>query len=82
MRQYQPIWEQIKLHGRATVAADPSLHRRIIQAVRKEKWRDAGHRLLLSENGEAKKLIDEADSVKGLIVFQLVDSSGITVDDL
>lgn len=53
MRQYQPIWEAIKLYPNAetTLTAPTKNHKRIIQAVRKEKSKDMGWRLLESEKG-------------------------------
>ncbi len=54
MRDYEPIWVQLKQLDRATaetvgisVTANPKLHKRIIKAVKKEKWKDIGFKLLL-----------------------------------
>lgn len=82
MRQYQPIWEQIKKHKCAIIVAPAHLHRRIIQAVRKEKWRDAGFRFLLSEAHIRMELSEEVDRKKGTIKFSLKDISGIKIGDL
>lgn len=82
MRQYQPIWEQVKKHGTATLVAPAQLHPRIIQAVRKEKWMDVGFKLLLSEKKVKMKLKHECDAAKSIITFTLSDVSGIRVEDL
>ena len=50
MRQYQPIWEELKKAHTATIHSPISHHQRIIQAVRKEKTKDDGWKLLCSED--------------------------------
>jgi len=86
MRQYQPIWNQIKQTGTATIVAPVAFHRRIIQAVRKEKWRDIGWKLLTSEAGVRYELQDSAEvhdgADSGSVTFTLVDITGITLKDL
>lgn len=81
MRQYQPIWEQIKKHKEATIVAPAHLHKRIIQAVRKEKWRDAGFRFLMSEASIKLELREIVDRKKGVVKFILKDVSGFKVTD-
>lgn len=73
MRKYQPIWEQIKTNMSASLAAPVSSHKRIINAVRKEKCRDAGFRLLSSESGNKYKMIEKVDGK--MITFTLRDIS-------
>lgn len=80
MRKYQPIWEIVKKEHSASLAADPSMHNRIIQAVRKEKNKDAGWRLLLGEQGIKYKLKEKVEG--SLITFYLVDISSISVGSL
>lgn len=82
MRQYQPIWEQIKKHGTATVVASKARHRRIIQAVRKEKWRDAAFRLLASEQNKHIHLFEIVDTEKGIITFVLKEVERISIRNL
>lgn len=52
MRQYQPIWEQLKKLSPEiaatkgiSVTANSKLHPRIIKAVTKEKWLDWGYKI-------------------------------------
>jgi len=80
MRKYQPIWEQIKKDKKASLAADPRLHTRIIKAVRKEKTKDAGWRLLQLEDGFKYKLLDKVDGK--LVTFILIDISPIALESL
>lgn len=82
MRQYQPIWEQIKKHKEATIVAPVELHKRIIQAVRKEKWKDLSFKFLACEAGIRMKLVEESNKKKGTIKFFLKDVSGIKLSDL
>lgn len=82
MRQYQRIWERIKTSPtlRTSLVADPALHARIIKAVKKEKGKDAGWRLLLSEQGIRYKLYPV---IKGeVITFTLLDDSPVTIHSL
>lgn len=69
MRKYQPIWERIKRDKTAQIAAKPELHNRIITAVTKEKYKDIGWKLLLSEDGLNYKLYSKIEGK--LITFYL-----------
>ena len=69
MRKYQPIWEQLKLHGTVSLSANPSLHKRIIKAVTKEKLNDLGYKLMCAETSTTKKLLHKTDGK--LITFIL-----------
>jgi hypothetical protein len=72
MRKYQPIWEAIKLNGATSLRAPVATHDRIIGAVRKEKCRDLGWSLLLSEKGQKLFLIEV--TVGEVITFTLEDT--------
>jgi len=76
MRKYQPIWENIKTNGHTTIVAPPIVHARIIQAVRKEKWRDMGWKFLLAEKNLAYDLQQKVAKEK--IHFFLADCRKIT----
>lgn len=80
MRKYQPIWEQIKLHNKVSLAADPSLHDRIIMAVIKEKKKDVGWELLLLEQNKRKRLRSKVEG--SMITFILADTPLIRLTDL
>lgn len=82
MRQYQPIWNQLKKHKIAKIMAHVSKHRTIIQAVRKEKCMDMAFKLLASEAEKKYKLFEEVNEDKTVITFYLQDVTGITVKDL
>lgn len=54
MRQYELIWVKLKTmpredaeHIGISITANSRLHKRIIKAVIKEKWKDLGFKLLL-----------------------------------
>jgi len=70
MRQYQLIWEGLKLHHKASLLADPATHTRIIRAVRKEKNKDIGFKLLMGESNKQYRLLD--DSTGNNLKFSLV----------
>ena len=73
MRYYEPIWREIKLHKKAQITANIELHRRIIQAVRKERSKDLGWKLEVSENN-GRYALDVKVQGK-LITFTLIDKS-------
>ena len=90
IRQYQPIWEQIKKTGTATLIAPVTSYARVIQAVHKEKWRDTGWKLLTSEAGVHYTLESSIEvhtgAVSGIVTFKLVGKqlgiTKITIKDL
>jgi hydroxyacyl-ACP dehydratase HTD2-like protein with hotdog domain len=75
MRKYQRIWEQVKNNPNKPVslAAEYSMHERIIKAVTKEKSQDLGWKMLMLERGEKYALMHDVDAK--CIVFYLVDVS-------
>lgn len=80
MRKYQPIWEQIKKEGTATVRVGVPMHARIIKAVRKEKDMDYGFKLLKAEEYKKFKLMD---SIEGdLITFYLEETEVVSIFNL
>lgn len=71
MRQYEPIWINLKANKEAHLKAPVAIHPRIIQAVRKEKATDAGWQLMLLED---KKRIELKEEVIGTVIrFYLVE---------
>lgn len=80
MRKYQPIWEQIKTSNKVSIAAPIAMHKRIIQAVRKEKVKDVGWHLLLGEQGIRYKLKEKVEGK--MITFYLVRNDPITTGNL
>lgn len=77
MRKYQSIWEQIKKTSTASLAADLPAHARIIKAVRKEKHKDVGWKLLLLEQGTKYELHEKIEGK--IITFYLVDVSPVNL---
>lgn len=75
MRKYQPIWERVKsnINKPVSLAADYSMHERIIKAVTKEKSQDLGWKLLMTELGKRYALMHDTDGK--CIVFYLEDVS-------
>jgi len=45
MRKYQVLWHRIRDTGECTVAANPSIHKRLKKAVTKEKYKDTGYKI-------------------------------------
>lgn len=74
MRKYQPIWEALKKDLTVSLAAPLASHRRIRIAVRKEKNKDLGWKLICSDKGNSYKLHYEIDG-KLMIITLEVDRS-------
>lgn len=71
--KYAPIWEKLKKSSPVSIAAPIESHRRIIKAVIKEKWKDAGYKLLLAEKAlEATLEVRKDSSNPKVIHFSLV----------
>lgn len=75
MRQYEPIWLRIKNKKTASIVTHVNNQTRVIKAVKKEKHRDTGYKLLLAEKGLTAKLVivtePKEDAVTVLIHFSL-----------
>lgn len=71
MRQYQPIWEAVRTKGTASLAADPAIHFRIRQAVRKEKCKDLGWKMECLDSGKKYELLDKSEG--SLLTFTLIE---------
>jgi len=75
MRHYQPIWEKIKKDNSCSITAPRQLHKRIKKAVIKEKDKDLGFKLILSEEG--RKALLTTNSQGSILTFNLKFSIGI-----
>lgn len=45
MRQYQPIWSELKEKHAVSITANRRFHSRIVKAVVKEKWMDLAYKI-------------------------------------
>ena len=77
MRKYQPIWEQVKATGKATLSACIERHRTIVLGVRKEKTKDIVWKLECSEQRKRYKLIDTSE--EDCITFTLTPVSYLSL---
>lgn len=78
LRQYNPIWKRLKAEKTVSVEAHLSRHKRIIKAVKKEKWLDLEYKLSI----EPKKSRLEHSVSGSTITFTLTVESKLTVEDL
>lgn len=72
MREYESIWIALKSSKSKSVqiSAPKSLHRRVIKAVTKEKWKDLGYKIML----EPKVAIMTSTTKNSIITFTLKHS--------
>lgn len=73
-RLYEPIWRSVKDTGTCSIAAPSPLHSRIIKAVKKEKDKDLGFKVIMAEEGRAARL--QITVQKAKITFRLIKSIG------
>ena len=80
MRQYERLWREIRKYSTSKIIAPPFLHRRIIQAVRKEKTKDLVWKLYVAEQEKKYELKHKIEGK--LITFYLIDISPVSLKDL
>jgi hypothetical protein len=74
MRQYEPIWVKLKSLSQSeasskgvSITAPRALHRRIIKAVKKEKWMDIAYKLEI----EPRVAVLSHSQKNSILTFQL-----------
>lgn len=84
MRQYEPAWEALKKNGSVRLAVPKGLHRRVVKAILKEKYRDIGYRLQMLE--KKIRLRIEYECTGNIVVLKLKQIptflTSVTVEDL
>jgi hypothetical protein len=84
MRQYEPAWIALKEKGTVRLAVPKGLHRRVIKAILKEKYNDAGYRLQMLE--KKIRLRIEYECRDSVIVLKLLKIptflTSVTLEDL
>ncbi len=80
MRKYQPIWDLLKKDKIASLIAPIDSHKTIIKMVIKEKYKDIGWKLLLSEKGMRYRLAHKIAGSK--ITFELIENSPAHIEML
>lgn len=82
MRQYEPIWLQIKLDSHCEISAHRAFHRRIIKAVVKEKDMDLGYKLECTERYPPVQATIKTERVGSIIKFRLIIKPLITLESI
>lgn len=80
MRQYETIWYKLKTEHRVSVSSPRHYHKRIIKAVKKEKWKDLVFKLTLAELGRSARL--SAGSSGPVVTFILQIAIPLDLDAL
>lgn len=79
MRQYERIWEQLKLKKEVSITANRLLHPRILKAVVKEKWKDVGYKIQI----EPRRAILSHSAHHSVLTFKLeLKLDYVTVKDI
>jgi hypothetical protein len=82
MRQYEPVWIEIKLQGICKISAHRAFHKRIIKAVVKEKDLDLGFKLETSEKSPAQISVLRSSRSGSVITFTLIYKPLLTMDSI
>lgn len=56
MGQYHVVWQQLKRDKKVSLASPRHYHKRIIKAIKKEKYKDHEFKFMLSEAGKIATL--------------------------
>ena len=79
-RHYNPIWRQLKALSRdlastkgISVSAPRPLHKRIIKAVKKEKWLDLGYKLEIEPRKATLHHVRDNSKLTFLLTFTLTE---------
>jgi hypothetical protein len=82
MRQYEPVWIEVKLQGFCKISAHRAYHKRIIKAVVKEKDLDLGFKLELSERYPPQISVMRSSREGSVITFTIIYKPLITIDSI
>lgn len=82
MRQYTPIWNEVKLNGKCDIVVHRKLHKRVIHALWKEKDLDLAYKLECAESIPPKSVIMYSKRIGSVLRFFLVIKQDITVDSV
>lgn len=74
MRKYEAVWVQLKKDSRVSIIAPFYLHKRIVKAVCKEKYKDMGYKLELIEHHKRARIHIANDSNR--LTFEIKISIG------
>ena len=81
-RQYEPIWNEIKLQGLCNISAHSAFHKRIIKAVVKEKDLDLGFKLELAERKPPEIAVLKSSRKGSVIKFTVIYKPLLTMDSV
>jgi len=82
MRQYEPVWLEIKLNGFCNISAHRAYHKRIVKAITKEKDMDLGYKLECTEAYPPIRTLLYHKREGSIIKFRLVKKPLITLDSI
>jgi hypothetical protein len=82
MRQYEPVWNQIKETGMCEISAHKAYHRRIIKALWKEKHMDLAFKLECTEMCPPIRCITYTKVTGSVIKFVMIRKPLITLDSI
>jgi hypothetical protein len=82
VRQYEPVWIQLKQTGMCELSAHRAFHPRIIKAVTKEKNIDLGFKLECTETYPPIRTILYSSRSGSIIKFKLIRKPLITLESI
>ena len=82
MRQYETVWNEIKINKTLRLSSPRPFHKRIIKAVVKEKDMDLGYKLECSESYPPTYALLRSKREGAIITFTLTLKPLITLDSV
>jgi hypothetical protein len=82
MRQYEPIWIQVRDTGMCEISTHKAYHARIIKAFWKEKDMDLAFKLECSEAYPPIRCVSKVEVTGSVIKFTLIRKPLITLDSI
>lgn len=81
MGQYKNVWNALKQKGKVTLASPRPFHKRIIKALKKEKYKDVAFKFQLSETNQ--RAVFTSNSEGNTIEFFLrIETTQLNLEEL
>lgn len=81
MGMYKEAWEKLKKDGKVVLASPRSLHKRVIKAFKKEKYKDTLFKFQLAESNQRAIFTSDSEGNK-ITLYLRVESLDLDVSTL
>ena len=81
MGQYKTVWQQLKEKGKVVLASPRPLHKRIIKALKKEKYKDLQFKFQLSDSNQRAVFTSDSEGTK-IIVYLRIEKIQLNLEEI